>query len=212
MQGDGNFVIYPGTSMQDFRPAVWDSGGHTGQDFIVQLHDDGVLAIHSGHYQQIRWATIRSTLITYEALRTDEVLTSPAKLYYAYLHRDGRIAIYAGSGPDNPQECIWVSGEPNPERDYFAIMQGDGNFCIYPGPSFDQRAGNAVWWTKGKGPSLFGRAISGARPQGDYFVRMEDDGNLAVYAGFRKKRECVYGLQVQQQQVLLKVLICQSTA
>jgi hypothetical protein len=179
MQGDGNFVIYPGTSMQDRKgEAIWASGSNQqGANFKLQLHDDGNLTIHEGAKQRIIWCRERPFLGTNEILHAGEYLTSDSGRYRAHLFTHGDFAVYDTVADD----WLWNAGVNSAEGDYFACMQGDGNFVIYRGTDWSNY-----------GPDLWS---TGVHTEGEYFIYMQDDGNLALYPGTTEKHgQCLWGI------------------
>ncbi|HLL05481.1 MAG TPA: ETX/MTX2 family pore-forming toxin [Myxococcaceae bacterium] len=114
-------------------------------------------------------ADLGSFLLSNSFMNVGDYLSSPNKMFFAYMQADGNFCVYRGT-PENNQGALWCSGKTSNSGEFFAAMTTDGNFCVYKGtPSNNQ---GALWcWTE---------SPSG---QGQYFLALQDDANLCVYKG-----------------------------
>jgi hypothetical protein len=186
MQGDGNLVLYNGST------PVWASNtaGHPGAFLTVQ--NTGNVVIYSG--TTAIWARQPSTLLP------GQTLVSPNGEYVLTLQPDGNLVEYNGAGTP-----LWASGTQGRVVTEM-VMQGDGNLVLYdgstpvwasntaghPGASLGLQnngdlvissAGTQVWTAdltlRQNGILLPGESLSS--PNGQYVLTLQTDGNLVEY-------------------------------
>lgn len=99
LQRDGNFVVYRGSGPADNKGVVWNTAtfgkGTSGPSFYyeVLLGQDGNFGVY------LNRATAWITSPTHR----------PNGNYFVYLHDDGQLAMYYGTGPDNQSGVVWSS-------------------------------------------------------------------------------------------------------
>jgi methionine-rich copper-binding protein CopC len=186
MQGDGNLVLYDGTT------AVWASntGGNPGAYLDVQ--NIGNVVIYSGTTPI--WTAQPTTLLP------GQFISSPNGQYVLTLQADGNLVEYNAAGTP-----LWASGTQGKGVTEM-LMQGDGNLVLYsggtavwasntagnPGASLSLQnngdlvieSGTTPIWSapltlQQNGILLPGEAISS--PNGQYFLVLQADGNLVKY-------------------------------
>jgi hypothetical protein len=153
MQGDGNLVVYSGST------AKWSSqtDQYTGATLSVQ--DDGNLVI----YDNGRAIWTRSTgyigafLKSGQTLMSGELARSDNKSFRLIMQSDGNLVLYKGSS------ALWSSATG--AAGSRAVMQGDGNLVVYSGST-------AKWSSETAGNA-------GA------YLAVQNDGNLVIYRGSR---------------------------
>jgi hypothetical protein len=182
MQGDGNLVLYQGST------ALWSSGTAGDDGAFVAMQSDGNLVIYdngvaewnsntagfAGDYLQLQdddnlviyqatdpiwdWASgyMGDRLFDGETLTAGEELISPGRGYDLIMQGDGNLVLYQGS------TALWSSGTYGDDGAFLA-MQSDGNLVIYDN-------GVAEWSSNTAGFS------------GDY-LELQDDDNLVIYQG-----------------------------
>ena len=115
-------------------------------------------------------ATPSSYLPTHQFLKTNEMLVSENKAFYAQLQPNGSFAVHIGSGPSDDYGVLWASPGGDASGDYYAIMQGDGNFVIYKGVD-PHHQGEVIW------------APDRTAPAGDFVACLSTDGDFYVQEG-----------------------------
>jgi murein DD-endopeptidase MepM/ murein hydrolase activator NlpD len=151
MQGDGNLVVYSGST------AKWASrtGQYTGATLSVQ--DDGNLVI----YDLGRAIWIRSSGYIGSFLKSDQTL-NPGQMarsgngsHRLVMQGDGNLVLYQGSS------ALWSTATSTAGSR--AVMQGDGNLVVY--------SGSTAKWS------------SGTAGNPGAYLAVQDDGNLVMYKG-----------------------------
>jgi hypothetical protein len=182
MQGDGNLVLYQGST------ALWSSGTAGDDGAFVAMQSDGNLVIYdngvaewnsntagfAGDYLQLQdddnlviyqatdpiwdWASgyMGDRLFGGETLTAGEELVSPGHAYQLIMQGDGNLVLYQGS------TALWSSSTAGDTGSYM-VMQSDGNLVVYDN-------GVAEWNSNTAGFP------------GD-FLQLQDDNNLVIYQG-----------------------------
>lgn len=161
MQGDGNLVMYSGTS------AVWASGTGGNPGAFLGIQDDGNIVIYKSDRRTPLWATSTASDTTRLVMQDDGNLVAYNNNFVARWASSTVLSVadvkYIGS--NTLQSGVWLyAGQYIRSADwrYTAIMQGDGNFVVYA-------AGGRAIWASGTGGN------SGAR------LIVQGDGNMVIY-------------------------------
>lgn len=158
MQGDGNFVIYNGSS-------ATFSTRTSGSNCFAKMQTDGNFVIYNSSGSAL-WAT--RTNLNGSSHSYSLVLSSSGELnvkdntngykLWSTKNSISNTSLYAGN-------CISSSN-----RNYMGVMQGDGNFVIY---YLNAGKRSAVWAT-------------GTSGNNNSFLSSQSDGNIVVYSSSKK--------------------------
>ncbi|QJR14757.1 hypothetical protein [Usitatibacter palustris] len=98
MQGDGNFVVYKGTSFQDMYGALWATGAQGGGQYFAIQQGDGNFAIYKG-----------TGPADNKGLVWDHRRTGANGQAFTILQDSGNLCTYKGTGPSDNKGLLWCS-------------------------------------------------------------------------------------------------------
>ena len=98
MQGDGNFVVYKGTSFQDMYGALWSTGAKRGGQYFAIQQGDGNFVVYAGtgpaDNRGFVWHHGRTTA---------------GGQAFTILQDTGNLCTYKGTGPSDNKGHLWCS-------------------------------------------------------------------------------------------------------
>lgn len=190
-QGDGNLVLYDGSSMK----ALWTAGAKRYAEYRLSVSDAGDLTQQQITYRA-RWSYktgrpkrpanlncsprersicetlnsahshIRSVPGAEKQLVTGERLTSPDGNFTLVVQGDGNAVVYLSACVGDPSCSVFPTGTSGKTSAPVLRMQSDGNLVLY----------DASDPTHLK--DIFNIGVTG---NGEYLLVLQNDGNLVVY-------------------------------